>query len=226
MTPREDFDEEGIIGSRPKRAAASVDLGPLFSGVEEIQIPPEIPVKDAAGAPIGRVAGLTFMPDGSISAAIELNDAGRELLDQMGTKRESYLDDDDEDEVPIDPRKPEPPTKAERLEAIERVKAATLEPLVRRARARIPDPRERAGVTADDVWELAQGIPAAALLGSAPRAWSWTGPWLGALARAGTLAAYMIEGIPVTRRATTRDASHGNAHRVYLHPDDPRGLSA
>jgi hypothetical protein len=128
------------------------------------------------------------------------------------------------DEVPLDPRKPEPPTKAERLEAIERAKREVVDALCQRAKARLGLPIADAGVTADDVWELAQRIPAAALLGSEGRAWSWTGAWLLTLARAGRLSPFMVEGIPVTRRATTRDASHGNAHRVYLHPDDPRAI--
>lgn len=114
------------------------------------------------------------------------------------------------------------PTKAERIAAIERVKAHVVDHLCARAKSRVGLPIASAGVTADDVWDLGRNAPAAALLGVADKAWSWTGAWLATLARAGRLGGFFVEGVPVTRRATLRVESHRNAHRVYLHPDDPR----
>jgi hypothetical protein len=194
-------DEDGIIGTRPK--AKPVDLGPLFADAA----PPILETHDPKTAPV--------------IAHAETNDAG-EVVARFVEGAGEIVRQLTEREIPEDPTRPEPPTKAERLAAIEKVKAEVVGPLVARARKRIGLPLPSAGVTADDVWELAQSVPAAALVGAGARAWSWTGPWLGALARAGALAPFYVETVPVTRRATVRDESHGNPHRVYLHPEDPR----
>lgn len=125
------------------------------------------------------------------------------------------------DDNPTDPTKPPAPTDAERLVAIERVKAAIVDDIIRLADKRRGLPLAQAGVTADDAHELAHKRPEAALIGAKGRAWSWLGPWLASLARRGQLATFRVEGVPVTRRSN-RDKAHGNAHAVYLHPLDPR----
>lgn len=118
------------------------------------------------------------------------------------------------------------PTRDEyiRTGAIERAKGIVLPHLIALAAARIGNPIPTAGVTADDVFALMR-VHAPnwlGLIGTDGRSLSWMGPWLAGLARRGALAAFFVEGVPVSRRATERDASHGNAHRVYLHPDAPR----
>lgn len=124
---------------------------------------------------------------------------------------------------------PETPARSrtfpkDRAAAIDRAKDLVLDHLCARAKGRVGLPIASAGVTADDVWDLLNAHASAwlALIGTDGRSLSWVGPWLAGVARSGRLAPFFVEGVPVSRRATRRDASHGNAHRVYLHPDDPR----
>lgn len=125
------------------------------------------------------------------------------------------------DDNPTDPTKPPAPTKAERMVAIEKIKAAIVDDLVAIADKRRGLPLAQAGVTADDAHALAEKRPESALVGQSGRAWSWLGPWLGSLGRSKVLEPFRVEGIPVTRRSN-RDKAHGNSHAVYLHPLDPR----
>lgn len=67
-------DEADIIGTRPTRGTALANLGPLFAGVKGVEVPREIPVVDANGAPLGRVVSITLGPNGTASVAIELSD--------------------------------------------------------------------------------------------------------------------------------------------------------
>lgn len=223
-------DGEGIIGDAPK--PREQDLGPLFAG--------SLPVRRCG------LCGREFRT----GEAFELHPTlggiclspcqpkaidGRDVLDSPGPVDAESLtiirDNADgsadvwlpkTDDVPIDPRKPEPPTNVERLEAIERVKAEVLPHLLARARFRRDDDDARAGVTADDVWEIARGFAPSAIVGTSPKSWSWTGPWLASVARTGALAPFLVGGYPVTRRSKLRDESHGNAQRVYLDPTDRR----
>ena len=236
-------DGEGIIGDRPEP-----DLGPLFrSSTETPKTIWGFPVVESAdlqtpdivlGAEVEALAievdrlvmgsapatcGICGDSFGEGEAPVLCFDLSRGAVHAECARDRGLLDvERPVDSVPLDPRKPEPPTKEERAAAIERVKAAVIEHLCTRAKARVGLPLASAGVTADDVWDLGRHVPAAALLGTADKAWSWTGAWLAKVARAGRLAPFFVEGIPVTRRAVLRDRSHGNAHRVYLHPDDPR----
>lgn len=110
----------------------------------------------------------------------------------------------------------------ERKAAIEELKGI-LRPLLlaraleRRDRDLIP------GVTADDVEELLDQQPKAALLGSQQRSRSWIGPWLSGLARAQLLRPFLLApGQPVKRNSL--DRRRRNRHVVYLHPLDRRAV--
>lgn len=108
-----------------------------------------------------------------------------------------------------------------REEAIVKVKSRVVEELLRRAQTRV-DVEYSPGVVSDDVRQLAEGLPYAALLGRDQRAWSWVGPWLAQLEREGALAVYRhSNGDPVRRKSARKDA-HGNMQIVYLDPRDHR----
>ena len=106
----------------------------------------------------------------------------------------------------------------DRLAAVERIKGLVLAPLLELAEKR-KDRDEAPGVTADDVYLIAQRFPQVVLLGQEQRAFSWTGPWLAELAAAGALAPFTMNGVPVLRRSTQRGR---NRQQVYLHPDNRR----
>lgn len=106
----------------------------------------------------------------------------------------------------------------ERLAAIERIKELVA-PLLLKAALDRKDRENAPGVTADDVYLLAQRFPQVALLGGEQRAFSWSGPWLAELAAKGKLAPFALMGVPVLRRSTQRGR---NRQQVYLHPDDRR----
>lgn len=108
-----------------------------------------------------------------------------------------------------------------RNEAIAYIKREAHPHLIALAKARVGYAAKDAGVTAEDFRTIAERFPQHVLVGSKNRSWSWVGPHLATLARKHELGAFFVEGIPVKRYAK-RDASHGNDHRVYLHPDDPR----
>lgn len=126
------------------------------------------------------------------------------------------------------PPPPAPPRGApaglndDRHYAIARLKDAVLPLLIARAERRKDAPTSP-GVTADDVVEIAQPVAFAALLGTGQRSWSWVGPWLASLARAGQLAEFVLAEQVVRRRSKRPDA-HGNLQIVYLHPSDVRAL--
>ncbi|MBA3852913.1 MAG: hypothetical protein C0503_00780 [Gemmatimonas sp.] len=113
---------------------------------------------------------------------------------------------------------------SDRDDAIARLKDLIVEALVRRALDR-RDRAENPGVTADDVLALCRQHPQSALVASGKRdeqrAWSWVGPWLAQLDRAGALAELHLSGQKVYRRST-RPSSHGNLQVVYVHPTDHR----
>lgn len=109
-------------------------------------------------------------------------------------------------------------TDEDRQEAIETVRAKILPALLERARLR-KNRWENPGITADDVIALAKEVPQAALLGQQQRAWSWVGPWLASVARAGQLAE-LVRGGQVVRRRSTRPGAHGNLGIVYVDPSD------
>lgn len=118
---------------------------------------------------------------------------------------------------------PLPPVRvgSDREDAIAQLKDAVLPQLVQRALARA-NTEEAPGVTADDVLQLCKGHPCSALIGTGQRAFSWVGPWLTSLAKAGVpLVEYRI-GSHVVRRRSTRPHSHGNLQVVYLHTADHR----
>ncbi|HKW09726.1 MAG TPA: hypothetical protein VJO33_05055 [Gemmatimonadaceae bacterium] len=75
------------------------------------------------------------------------------------------------------------------------------------------------GVIAADV--ISEAVVRGLLTGqewrSAPRAYSWVGPWLASLARAGKLAPKMA-GPVHARRKSDREASHSNSQLVYVAP--------
>lgn len=108
--------------------------------------------------------------------------------------------------------------------AIGRLKELVLDDLLQRAKDRV-DRTEAPGVTADDVLALCRQHPQSALVGvgkrDEQRAWSWVGPWLAQLDRAGALAELHLSGQKVYRRST-RPSSHGNLQVVYVHPTDHR----
>lgn len=108
--------------------------------------------------------------------------------------------------------------EVERLQAIERIKQLVEPPLLKAALDR-KDRAEAPGVTADDVYLLAQRFPQVALLGHEQRSFSWSGPWLAEIAGRGALAPFHLQGVPVLRRSTQRGR---NRQQVYLHPDDYR----
>lgn len=128
------------------------------------------------------------------------------------------------------PRSRPPRTRAaagepsDRDDAIARLKDLILDELLRRAKDRA-DRIEEPGVTADDVFALCRQHPQSALVGGGKRdeqrAWSWVGPWLTQLDRAGALAELHLSGQKVYRRSA-RPSSHGNLQVVYVHPTDHR----
>lgn len=116
------------------------------------------------------------------------------------------------------------PERSDREDAIMWLKELVFQELIARALARV-DLDEAPGVTADDVVQLCKGKPQSALLGAQQRAFSWVGPWLTQLCRAGSLAEFRLTGQPVRRRST-RPHAHGNLQMVYLHPSDRRASQA
>lgn len=115
---------------------------------------------------------------------------------------------------------PSAPPSTDREQAITWLKEIVFPDLIARALERAN--RDGApGVTADDAVALCKAHPQAALLGSAQRAFSWVGPWLAKLDRAGSLAEFQLTGQPVRRRSA-RPGAHGNLQIVYLHPSDRR----
>lgn len=112
------------------------------------------------------------------------------------------------------------PQDADRAFAIAKIKECAFDELLARARTR-RDRQQMPGVTADDIVQLAQHLPYAALLGDRQRAWSWVGPWLAAIARDGKLSEFVLGG-QVVRRRSMRKESHGNLQIVYLDPTDLR----
>ena len=113
-----------------------------------------------------------------------------------------------------------PASDDDRRAGITKIKEQVLPWLLERA-AHHRDRPNMPGVTADDVAELAKPLAYCALLGSGQRAWSWVGPWLGQLERAGALVAY-VRGGQVVYRRSVRPGSHGNLQAVYLDPRDAR----
>lgn len=109
---------------------------------------------------------------------------------------------------------------SDREDAITWLKELVYPTLIELALSRV-DLEESPGVTADDVWVLCKAHPQSALLGTQQRAFSWVGPWLNSLARAGSLAEFRLTGQPVRRRSS-RTGAHGNLQIVYLHPSDRR----
>lgn len=129
--------------------------------------------------------------------------------------------------LPIAPRvqlvrhsEPLAPPRSDREQAITWLKELVFPDLIARALERV-DRDEAPGITADDAVALCKARPQSALLGSAQRAFSWVGPWLAKLDRAGLLAEFRLTGQPVRRRSA-RPGAHGNLQIVYLHPMDRR----
>jgi hypothetical protein len=118
------------------------------------------------------------------------------------------------------PPPPSVPIRTDRDDAITWLKELVFPELVQRALERV-DREEAPGVTADDAVALCMARPQAALLGESQRAFSWVGPWLAKLARAGSLAEFQLAG-QLVRRRSSRPSSHGNLQVVYLHPTDRR----
>lgn len=234
MTRRPDHDEAGIIGDRPK--AKPADLGPLFDFATPAEVREIIAGNPESDDTFGDsirmfdngesiIAGADPGPAFDFDSPCEqcgygfnqhaLGVHGCPNCHGEGIER-------DDDAQPPAPHKPEPPTKEEREAAIARVQEKTEPVLIELARRRVTarGPFAVEGVTADDAWLIATDFAEAALIGTGARAWSWLGPWLASLARRGVLVPYTIRGHKVRRQARARDASHGNAHVVYLHPTD------
>lgn len=147
-----------------------------------------------------------------------LFDAPRTVEDAEAEIRHDFLEPEEQDAN--DPSSIAAPlTESEREVVREGIKALVAPRLIRRAEHLVN--AARPGITADDVHEIVADAGLSAALGGQQRAWSWVGPWLEELARAGQLVALEQGGGPAYRRST-RAGSHGNLGRIYLHPRDLR----
>jgi hypothetical protein len=106
-------------------------------------------------------------------------------------------------------------TAADRRREVVRVQER-LEPIV----LGMADRYGAEGITASDV--IAEAILGGILTGQEwrqhPRAYSWVGPWLAGLARAGKLKALAYSNDVPVRRRSERSPSHRNLQQVYIAP--------